>query len=393
MSLPDERKEMTEPMWSQRCYPLDWLRVLTILTVFVFHSGRFFDQTDWNVKSAAVYPGVQAWTQFLSSWLMPIIFVISGASLFYAIGKAGALAFVRDKVFRLLIPFLVGVFTHIALQVYLERIPHHQFSGSFFAFYPHYFDGMYGYGGNFAWMGLHLWYLLALFVFSLAVFPLLHLLKGPAASLLDKIGNFLALPGLIFLLMAPVLWLAVALNPQSFLGDSRSGGWPLPIYLLYLIYGFVIFSNASLREQIRKMRIVYLVGAFVASAVMFRQYDYVAPPRETLSFLYFASLRIVSAWCWILTFIGFALQWLNTNNAFLKYANQAVLPFYIVHQTVLVLFGYLILPWQAPDLVKWFLIAAGAFAVSLGLYEFAVRRFDILRILFGMKTIAQPRQQ
>ncbi len=379
---------VTEAMPSQRRYELDWLRVLVILAIFIFHSGRFFDLFGWHIKSAAVYPGVQAWTMFLSGWLMPMVFVISGASLFYAVGKGSFFGFARDKVLRLLTPFVVGVFTHIALQVYLDRITHHQFSGSFFAFYPHYFEGLYGYGGNFAWMGLHLWYLQVLFIFSLAVFPLFYLLKGPAYSLFTKIGNLIAVPGIILLLMVPVLWLSAVLNPQSFIGQRNFGGWPLPDYVLYLIYGFVIFSNTRLQEHIRKMRVVYLAVALAASAVMFRLYGYLLPPKETVSFLYFCLLYIVGSWCWILAFIGFSLRSLNMNNAFLKYANEAVLPFYIMHQTMLLLFGYLILPRQIPDPVKWFLIAVSSFAVTLGLYESAVRRFSILRILFGMKALS-----
>jgi hypothetical protein len=79
---------------------------------------------------------------------------------------------------RLLVPLVVGTFTHIAFQVYLERLHKGEFSGSFFDFYPHYFDGMYGFGGNFAWMGLHLWYLEALFLFSLLCLPVFLWLKN-----------------------------------------------------------------------------------------------------------------------------------------------------------------------------------------------------------------------
>ncbi len=130
----------TETTPLSRRHDLDWLRVLAILAVFVFHSGRFFDQMDWHVKSATVYSGAQAWTLFLISWLMPLVFVVSGASLFYAVGKGSVAGFVRDKVLRLFVPLVVGVFTHVALAVYLERITHHQFSGSFLNFYPRYFD-------------------------------------------------------------------------------------------------------------------------------------------------------------------------------------------------------------------------------------------------------------
>jgi hypothetical protein len=107
---------------------------------------------------------------------MPLMFVISGASLFFSVGKPGK--FLQDKVLRLLIPLIVGVFTHVAIAVYLERRTNYQFFGSFFEFYPQYFQGWYGEGGNFAWMGLHLWYLLVLFVYSLLFLPLFYLLKG-----------------------------------------------------------------------------------------------------------------------------------------------------------------------------------------------------------------------
>ena len=78
---------------------------------------------------------------------------------------------------RLFVPLVVGVFSHAMLQVCLERVTHHQFRGSFFDFIPHYFEGWYGFGGKFAWMGLHLWYLLILFVFSLILYPLLCWLR------------------------------------------------------------------------------------------------------------------------------------------------------------------------------------------------------------------------
>jgi glucan biosynthesis protein C len=127
--------------------------------------------------------GVQVWITFLANWLMPVMFVISGASLFYALGAG---KFIEDKVRRLFVPLIVGIFSHVMLQVYLERITHHQFFGSFWEFISHYFEGWYGFGGNFAWMGLHLWYLLILFVFSLICYPLLRWLGRGSGQVLLK---------------------------------------------------------------------------------------------------------------------------------------------------------------------------------------------------------------
>ena len=125
-----------------RRFDLDWIRVIAILTIFIFHTGRFFDPFDWHVKNVIEYEGMGIWSSFLVSWGMPLIFTISGASLFFSIKGAGK--FIKDKVLRLLVPLIVGVFTHAALGVYFERITHFQFSGSFWEFYPHYFDGFYG---------------------------------------------------------------------------------------------------------------------------------------------------------------------------------------------------------------------------------------------------------
>ena len=67
------------------------------------------------------------------------------------------------------------------------------------------------------------------------------------------------------------------------------------------------------------------------------------------------------------------------------YANEAVLPFYILHQTVLLRIGYFVVQWDIPDLLKFLIISSSSFATIVVLYEYLVRRVNILRFLFGMK--------
>ena len=73
------------------------------------------------------------------------------------------------------------------------------------------------------------------------------------------------------------------------------------------------------------------------------------------------------------------------NTSFVKYANEAVLPFYILHQTVIFSLAYFVVQWAVPDGLKFVLILTGSFLVSVGLYEFLVRHNNLVRILFGMK--------
>jgi len=94
---------------SNRRYELDWLRVLAIMIVFLYHSTRFFNLGDWHVKNDDTYVWIEIWNVFVTRWMMPIFFMISGASLFYSLDKSGGWKrFYTDKFLRLFIPVLVA---------------------------------------------------------------------------------------------------------------------------------------------------------------------------------------------------------------------------------------------------------------------------------------------
>jgi peptidoglycan/LPS O-acetylase OafA/YrhL len=374
----------------ERLYYLDWLRVLAILTVFIYHSTRFFDLEDWHVKNLARYLEAQVWVGFLSNWMMPLIFVISGASLYYALDKGMGSRFFKDKVLRLLVPWIVGVFTASTLQVYLERRTHGQFFGSYFEFLPQYFNGFYtdvASPGNFAWGGMHLWYLWILFLFIVLSYPLLRWLKGRGRGLLDKLGDLLSYPGAAYLLALPVLVLE-ALTSRSPLDELQPGGWALPLYLPFFLGGFVIISSPRLLKRIRQWCWFYLAtGALLLAG--FALLEFGLGPTGLLAIWDDINqiIATLSAWSWILAFFGLGMRWLNFTSPTLKYSNEAVLPFYILHQTVLLAVGYFVVQWQIPDLAKWEAIILISFALIMALYEYLVRRSNLLRFLFGMKLL------
>ena len=84
---------------------------------------------------------MELWNRFATLVLMPLMFIVSGASLFYALGKGGLgrRTFVKDKTLRLLVPLLVGDLTHASIQAYLDSLTHGVFSGTYFQFLPHYY--------------------------------------------------------------------------------------------------------------------------------------------------------------------------------------------------------------------------------------------------------------
>jgi len=158
------------------------------------------------------------------------------------------------------------------------------------------------------------------------------------------------------------------LNPESLLGRDIFG-WPLGHYLSFYMAGYLFASNERLTESIRRQRWFSLFGALAASVLFFTTQDHAD----------------ILVWFMILGFLGIARQHLVFSPPLLKYANQAVLPFYILHQPLLVCIGFFVVRWPISGILKYLTIAPLSFILTLGLYEFLARRSDLLRFLFGMK--------
>ncbi|CAB1067729.1 hypothetical protein D1AOALGA4SA_127 [Olavius algarvensis Delta 1 endosymbiont] len=374
-----------------RRYELDWLRVLAVLAVFLYHSTRFFNLGDWHLKNVNTYVWLEIWNIFATRWMMPLFFIISGASLFYSIGKSAVWRkFYVDKFSRLMIPLLIGAVTHSALQVYLERSSHGQFSGSFFSFLPEYFNGVYlgiGMPGNFAFHGMHLWYLLILFLYSLICYRLFVWLKGSGRKILDRITSLLAVPGVMYLgFPAPLLIMKVFI-PGAVM-DVGNGGWGFLYYIWFLIAGFIIMSNNRLQQHMMNQRWVSLwLGVGLSSAHLFQLFSpsrLVFPPG--ISDWIYTLFSFFSAWCWLFAILGFGMRYLAIDRPWLPAVNDAGMPFYILHQTVLLSVGYFVMPWAIHDAAKWLIVFVVSFIVIITVYTLFIRKFDLMRFLFGMKT-------
>ena len=368
---------------------LDWLRVLGILFVFIYHSTRLYNVEDWVVKNNIWYPSVEVWNGFAVTFMMPLMFVISGASLFYATGKGGFGKFLKDKILRLLVPLLVGDLTHISLQAYLYNIWHGQFSGNYFQFLPQYYNL-----ATINWLGAHLWYLLFLFLFSIVLYPLMRWLKGSGSGFLSRLDGVISRTGVLYTLTFPFLLLYLIIPSDSPL-LSDNGGWPYIMYLWFTLLGFLIVSDEQLQEKIRRLRWISLAVGLALVVCFLIVFSQVANPDEMTPLLMLAGvMRIFGGWICVLAFFGLGMQYLTVRTARLDYANEAVLPFYILHQTVILAVGYFVLQWAIPDVLEWAVVVVISFAIIMLLYEFLVQRFNVMRVLFGMKPLKkQPSTQ
>jgi len=404
-----------------RQYYLDQVRVITILLVFLFHCNRFFDSDGWHAKNAISSPVSDFFSFFMVEWMMPMFFFISGASTWFALQSKTGGRFVMDRTKRILVPLIFGIFILSPHQVYFERLTYGQFSGSFLAFLPHYFSGWYAFGGNFAWMGLHLWYLLLLFVFSLVALPLFLLLKrkraraasglegkellsGSAGRVREEAGRVREEAGRVNqdngqpqkrhgwvrwgYLVAFILLLAIpgwVLSPDGKLGGRLWGGWSLLEHLVLFVMGYYAFSRPAIVRSWQDKRYALLIATVALTALnSYLFLHHIRFPFGTGPYLLKILLRAIVCVSWILTILGWAERKLNYTDSRLKYNNEAVLPFYILHQPVILLIGYFVVQWQVPLALKYAMIALSSFIVIMLVYEYAVKRVAVLRFLFGI---------
>ena len=377
----------------ERRYDIDWLRVLAMLSIFLFHCARFFNYDDWHVKNNQLDLGMSVFVSFVVLWIMPLFFLLSGEGSYFALSFRTSGKYITERFKRLVVPFLFGTFVVlIPLQVYIERVSHLQFVGSFIEFYPHYFDGFYALGGNFAWMGLHLWFLEFLFIFSLISLPLFLYLRNEAIKRrISRVAVFFKNPGAIFLLAVPlvIMELLVNLQPEG-IGMRDFGGWSLVLYLIFFIYGYLIASDLNFKEAVERHRRIALVMGLITSILWITAWYYSDVlghnfPSYSLAYIIEAIFRPSSSWFLLVAILGFGSKYLSFNNRVLKYANEAVLPFYILHQTVIVTIGFYIASWNASVIVKYFILSTLSFAVIVSIYDLVIKRNNWLRFLFGMR--------
>ncbi len=378
----------------ERRSDVDWLRVLGMMAVFLFHCGRFFDTEGWHVKSVRTSEVASLLTVVIAvQWLMPLFFVLSGIGAYHSLAAQNWRRYLLSRVKRLAVPLVFGVFVLIApYQIYLERISHGQFSGSFWSFYPHYFEGWYGIqeGGNFAWMGVHLWYLEVLFVFSIVTLPLFLALRSRTGSrLAGALSSTMKVPGTIFLPAIPIAIMEFLANSPAlqtachgFLHQRGFGGWSLLPYLAIFLLGFLLAEGRETTKAIERHRFVGLVVAVITFVAAYWLIKVRGLPESSVGF---ALLRGVLCWSCLIAILGFGARHLRTSNRFLKYANEAVLPFYVLHQTVILAIGFHVIRIDAPLWVEYLIIVVSSFAATMALYELFIRRINVLRFLFGLK--------
>lgn len=376
-----------------RRYDLDWLRVIAIITLLFYHTGMIYVSWGWHIKSPQTSPAFEEVMRWFHRWRMPLLFFISGAGTFFALKKRSYGSYAGERVKRLFVPLVFGMFVIVPPQIYFEWLSIGRFSGSYADFYPNvfgfkpYHDG--GRGGAFSWH--HLWFICYLFFYSLLSIPVFRWLKSAGGQrFTDWVEQLISRPGGVMWLGSGVIFISqITLKP--YFPDETHGlinDWAYFVKNLLLFwFGYLLVSRPALGQILTDQRRILLGGTLVCTVLLYSiraVYDTEGPDNMAWEIAYLITTDCLT-WFSVLASVGYSFRYLNVNHPILPYLNEAVYPFYILHQTVIVTIGYYLLKTGLGIYDGFIAISLLSGLTCVTIYWFLIRPFGVMRFLFGMK--------
>jgi hypothetical protein len=149
------------------------------------------------------------------------------------------------------------------------------------------------------------------------------------------------------------------------------------------VYGFLLISCGDVFWQhvirFRRRNVLLGIGSFAALLIIWQFED--GFWRHFTE----AALKVFNLWTWIFVLFGYAAVYLNRPSRILRYCNRAVYPFYILHQTIILLIAYHLMNLDWGFWPKFMILTLGTFGGSWAVYQLIILPLRPLHALFGLK--------
>jgi len=391
------------PAVTERRHDIDALRVIAFALLILYHVGMVYVH-DWgfHIKSPHQWEWLQWPMVAANRWRMELIFLLSGIALGLSRSATRPVRMAGRRSRMLLVPLLFGMFAIVPVQAWVEARSAGVFDGGFFPFLVRYWqlrpwpDGNFA-GAEFGVTWNHLWYLAYLWTYTVLLALLLPSIRAIASRFPDRPAPRLpagARP--IALLLIPAAWFWAALYwLEPLFGDTKElvGDWAQHAqYLPVFLFGFVTARRQSIWREVVAMRKAALVLAAIGlSGYMFlRILGRVLSPAD-IDALPDWNWRAISdathamyAWNALVAILGHAAVHLNRPFRWLPYANRAVYPWYILHQSLIIPIAFMLVPLGLPGAVEASLVLLATIAGCALIHHFMVLPIPAVRPLFGV---------
>lgn len=373
---------------------MDWLRIGAFGLLIFYHIGMVFVPWAYHAKIAHPIEWVTIPMQALNAWRLSLLFVVSGyasRAIFAADPSAGRFAWGRSK--RLVPPILFAMVVINPIQPWVELTTQHGYAHDFGYFLAHDYFRIQKISGVSVPTWQHLWFVVYLFVYTLALSVGLLLPTRIRVAIAAGAGR--ALSG-VLLLIVPIALLA-ANWAWSFPGIAETHALfddPAAhrLYFPMFLFGFLLRESAPVWAAIRRWWRVAGVLALVAYGVVATvEAAYLKSAIPLDHYFWFGLVRGVQSWTSIVALLGIADRYLNHDAPGRAMLNEAVFPFYIIHQTIIVAVAGALLATPIAPLAEFGILLV---ATVLGCWLFyrLGRMIVPLRPLIGLRLSSAARR-
>jgi len=371
-----------------RHYGLDWLRIGAFGLLIFYHVGMVFVPWDFHVKTSHPAEWVAIPMLATNSWRLMLLFVVSGYASRALLLKGGQVGgFVGSRSKRLLIPLLFGMAVIVPLQPWIELMGKHGYAQGFGWFWFHDYFRFGSLEGIILPTWQHLWFVVYLWLYTMLLAAGIWLARGRSAQgIFDRaFGTVAVLIVPIALLLLVDMALQGARETHDLLNDPIAHLHYLPGFL----FGFGLARSAPAMAAIgrwwKTAGIVAVLSYAIVAAIEWR-WPGSAMPNPPFGYI-FATARIVQGWCAIIALIGIAERFWNHDHRWRKTLTEAVFPFYIIHQTVIVGVEWMLLGQNLAPAAEFAILVAATIAGCWAFYLLG-REISWLRPLIGLRARA-----
>lgn len=373
-----------------RHFGMDWLRIGAFQLLILYHVGMTFVPWDYQVK--VVSPAID-WATIpmllTSPWRLALLFVVSGyasAALFAKEeGRTGV--FLTSRVARLGIPLLFGMAVIVTPQPWVWLVTHFGYTHGFGYFLGHDYFRFQSIDGVAMPTWMHLWFVVYLLAYTILLGALLTLPSAWKEAIGRISERVLAGPMLLPLGIVGAYAARAFLSPgwedsHVFVGDWSAHATYLPAFL----FGYLLRGSQPLHAAIAGWWPAAAVVACAGWAVL-AGFE-IAWPGNTPAPHWARPLHGIAhsaeSWGAIVALIGIANRYWNVDGRWRPMLVEAVFPFYLIHQTVIIVVAYWLLSTPTGPFVR-FLALVLATVVGCWAFYLGGRRIGWLRPLIGLR--------
>lgn len=345
---------------TERRHDIDWLRVMAIILLLVYHVAIVFQP--WGLMIGFI-TNKKSWESLwipmtmLNVWRIPLLFFISGIGVYFSFQNRSWKQLLKERIIRIFVPYLFGIFIIVPIYMFILQ---------------YYYQWKIQYAPN----PYHLWFLGNIFSYVVLTLPLFfYLKKYEEQPLVQGFKKLVASPlGLLIIVCFCVIEVLLVKPALFELYAMTNHGFFLGWLAFVLGYCFA-FCGKSFWDMLVKYKWILFIMAIVFYVL-----------RLTQSLIFPQNILLSTESClWVFSIFAFAYKSLNHNSKALSYLSKAAYPVYIVHMIFIGLSCLFILPMAISVELKFFSVLICTILCSVLCYEFLIRRFKVFKFLFGVK--------